>query len=447
MPFWVAGDRTGTYLEATVGESAYANYETDANTAGLWHLDEKSGSGAYLLDESTNSNDGTPTGTTFIDGKIGKARLFDDSDDYINVADAASLDITAGGNGTVEAWVKPNANEADNWFVCKSSNYCLGLDASGNFLFTGASAQNDGLGLIKAGQWYHLAVTDNGTTATYYINGQAVATDAVNWGSTYTNALRIGRDGGSNYFDGLIDEVRVSNSVRTAAEIRQAFEAGKRTHPITIDFQAKLDSGNLIANTSDLSFTVDARPYLPTTNYGENLYVGDKVIVRENYNGTEYIAQGTVTAITASTGATTVASWDSGSTVPSGGFTVNAQVFKWQREWVDVTGPLGSQVDGVTRLTLRCTDGSEGRTVYLDDFKSGGAYLTNPSATGNVTSAVQRYMQYRALFSSTSSAIGLTPYLSGVTVNYTTGPTNAQLMRHGKYFNSSGVKQSFWWAR
>jgi len=446
LPFWVAGDRVGTYLEATAGESDYANYMPDSNTMGLWHLEEAAGSGAYLKDSSGYANNGTPTGTTYVDGKIGKARLFDDSDDYIAVSDSASLDIAAGGNGTVEAWVKPNAIEADNWFLCKNSNYCLGIDASGNFLFTGASAQNDGTGMLKAGQWYHLAVTDNGTTATYYINGQAVATDSVDWGSTYTNELRIGRDGGANYFDGYIDEARVSNTARTADQIRQAFEVGKRTHPITIDFQAKLDAGNLIANSGDTSFTVDDTSYLPTTNKADTLYIGDKVIVKENYDGTEYLAQGTVDSVNVSTGAATVSAWDAGSTFPAGGFTVNATVFKWQKEWVDVTAPLGSQVDAVTRLTLRCTDGSEGRNVYLDDFRSGGPYLTNPAATSNVTSTVQRYMQYRAILSTTSSDLGLTPYLSGVTVNYTAGPNTDQLMRHGRWF-SGNVIQPFWWAQ
>jgi len=111
---------------------------------------------------------------------------------------------------------------------------------------------------------------------------------------------------------------------------------------------------------------------------------------------------------------------------------------------MDVTAPLGSQMDAVTRLTLRCTDGSEGRTVYLDDFESGGPYLTAPAATGNVTTTVQRYMQYRAIIS--TSNLYVSPYLSGVTVNYTAGPTTDQLMRHGRWF-SSNVIQPFWWAR
>ena len=52
LPFYVASDRPGTFMEATVGESPFANYEPDANTVGLWHLEEAAGSGAYLKDSS-----------------------------------------------------------------------------------------------------------------------------------------------------------------------------------------------------------------------------------------------------------------------------------------------------------------------------------------------------------------------------------------------------------
>lgn len=454
LPFYVAGDRAGSYLEATVGESAYANYETDANTVGLWHLEESAGSGAYIQDSSASGFDGTPSGATYSDGKIGKARSFDGNDDYVVVIDNAALTPA---NNTTEAWIKYNSLGTDDYFVGKNGEYALVY----NFAATNCTANKFGFALFSGGtwacassattpvvdQWYHVVGTYDGTNIRIYINGvlEGGPTAKAVYSDTAGTFDMGGASGGAGYtIAGVLDEVRLSDAVRSASDIRQAFEVGKRTHPITIDFQAKLDSGNLIADTSDLSFTVDARPYLSTTNQGENLYIGDKIIVKENYDGTEYIAQGTVTAITQSSGATTVAAWDAGSTAPAAGFTANASVFKWQREMMDVTGPLNSQVDAVVRLTLRCTDGSEGRAVYLDDFRSGGEYLSTSPETTDVTSADQRYMQYRAFFSTTDPAV--TPYLSGVTVNYTAGPTNEQIMRHGMYF-TGGAKQAFWWAR
>ena len=50
---------------------------------------------------------------------------------------------------------------------------------------------------------------------------------------------------------GELDELRISNSVRTAEEIMQSYEIGKRSHTVTIDFKAELDSGNLITGSGD----------------------------------------------------------------------------------------------------------------------------------------------------------------------------------------------------
>src|SRR5258708_1188297 len=94
-------------MEATVGESAFANYEPDANTVGFWHFEEPAGSGAYIKDSSLAGDNGTPTSTTFVTGKIGKARAFNGSTDYITVPDSSSLEFTT--NFSLEAWVYPTS--------------------------------------------------------------------------------------------------------------------------------------------------------------------------------------------------------------------------------------------------------------------------------------------------------------------------------------------------
>jgi hypothetical protein len=221
-----------------------------------------------------------------------------------------------------------------------------------------------------------------------------------------------------NNFSGTIDEVRVSNVTRTADDIRQAYEVGRRTHPVTIDFAAKGDSGNLITGSGDTSFTVDATAF-GAQNKGDNVLPGDKIIVRENVGGTEYIAQGDVTAVTASSGAVTVSSWDSGSTFPSGGYTANSHFFKWQREYFDIAGSLSGHRDATTRITLRVTNGHEGRTVWLDDMRSAsyinrGTCDTLNASTGvctyvipgsSVTSTPQRYFQLRAFLTTWDTAV------------------------------------------
>ena len=104
LPFYIAADRPGTYLEAAIGEGPAANYEADANTVGLWHLEEQTGSGSYFKDSSDNGNHasigaGSPT---FVQGKIGKARDFNS-----NSIALGSLTISPQGSPfSVFAWIK-----------------------------------------------------------------------------------------------------------------------------------------------------------------------------------------------------------------------------------------------------------------------------------------------------------------------------------------------------
>jgi len=272
---------------------------------------------------------------------------------------------------------------------------------------------SSGYSLI-AGAWFHIAVVKSGNTTKIYKNGIQVASSTTDVWNNATTFLRIG-GGGATFcnFNGYIDELRIiKGTALTPDQIRQAYEYGLRSHPITIDFAAKLDSANLISGSGDTSFTVDATAY-GLSQKGSNLYPGDKVIVRENIDGTEYIVQGTVKSVPASSGAVTVG-WDSGLTFPSGGFSANASVFKWQREYFDLTGSLPAHRDAITNLTLRPTNGAEGRTVYLDDFRKSSGYLTD-AASSTIDSSANRYLQYRAIVTTSDPAVS--PSLTGVTVN------------------------------
>ena len=67
---------------------------------GLWHFDE--GIGSTAGDSSGYGNDGILSG-----GKFGNALSFDGTNNYVEVLDADSLDLTS--DFTIEAWIKPTA--------------------------------------------------------------------------------------------------------------------------------------------------------------------------------------------------------------------------------------------------------------------------------------------------------------------------------------------------
>lgn len=421
-PFYVAADRPGTYLETTAGETAFTNYEPDANTLAFYHLEEEAGSGAYIKDYSGNGYHATPTDSpTLVKGKFGKGRNMPDNS---NARLEPSTDIPLGSSWTVDTWFYSPLNDTSTWrtltrgqagdhqIIVETGAYRLGTyDNTGATGFKPCSPTYNVNSLSDG--WHYLAVVQDGTNMNFYIDGQYTCQVA-----GYTSTTDIGAIG--NYLTGTqpwgaIDEFRVSDTARTAEEIRQAYEVGARSHQVTIDFGASLDSGNLITGSGDTSFIVDATAY-GLSEKGSMLFEGDKIIVRENYDGTEYIAQGDVTTITASTGVVTIDAWDSGSTFPSSGFTANATVFKWQREYWDITEPLDSHLNAITKITLRVTNGNEGRTIWLDDMKSSSDYMTTEGGS-TISSTAQRYFQYRAILSSYDTNVS--PSFTNTTLTYT----------------------------
>jgi len=400
----IAADQPGTYLQAYVGESGYVNYQPDANTIAFWHLDDTyydKDSTNVIKDSSSNGYDGVLDGASSVQGQIGSARRFTGAND-ISFGDVSIVDGAS--NLTLDAWVYPTAQTATTHFRLFNENLVLYLGQYGDqislYMGNGAAWTNTSvtLGTLPINTWSHVSWVKSGTSAYVYLNGQMISSMVAptvlgtSAGANYLSSF----DGATQPWTGMMDEVRISNIARTATEIRQTYEAGRRTHNINIEFKATLDSGNLIANTSDLSFTIDSTSY-GANSKGEDLYVGDKIIVKENVNGTEYVAQADVSSITLATGVTTVSSWDAGSTVPSGGFTTKATVYKWQKQYLDISHLYSSEVDSSNILTLRTLNPNKGVQINVDYLQSNTNYLNNPYGS-SITSTANRYFQYRTLF-------------------------------------------------
>ncbi len=72
------------------------------------------------------------------------------------------------------------------------------------------------------GTWYHVAMTYDGTNFEWFVDNVSQGTAAAGTVATNNASLAIGArmDGTTYYFDGLIDDVRVWNIVRTSDEIK-----------------------------------------------------------------------------------------------------------------------------------------------------------------------------------------------------------------------------------
>ena len=166
-------------------------------------------------DEGEVSNEATVFITiTNPSASCGKGIELDGNNDFINIPD-----LTLTGDFTLEGWVKlaPGIDHKDGLFgdgAYTHLNFSSGkprLDAYG-VRITATTA-------ISADTWAHIAVTRSASNLTMYINGVEDAS------AIYARSLKIkvlGK-GYRGYFKGKMDEIRIWNISRTAAEISDTY--------------------------------------------------------------------------------------------------------------------------------------------------------------------------------------------------------------------------------
>ncbi len=204
-------------------------------------FDEDSGTIAY--DSSEYGNDGTllPVGSEpqWVNGKFGKALEFDGIDDFVNVLNSESLELT--NQFTVSAWFKSardliNPPEGSGYYggVGKKSGgsvdygifWCGGTDGwKVEFYDTGGGRHHmniTGGFPVYANNWYHVVGTYNGTHLKIYVDG--VERNVQNEGAftirTSGEPFEVGhyKTAPKPYWNGTIDSVRVCNGPLTPDE-------------------------------------------------------------------------------------------------------------------------------------------------------------------------------------------------------------------------------------
>jgi hypothetical protein len=204
----------------------------DSNYKGVWHFGD---GGTISIMDSTGTNTATNHGATVAAGKMGGA---------VNFVATSNQYIDAGGSGTGSSTVLT----MEGWFNLAINSSPSGLFGNGNYptnpgggaeiyLNSGGIYDNVQLeffnngtygnrsstatNLYTTGTWHHVAGTITGTDRRFYIDGTQITsfTDystATSLSSTPAN-FNMGRfTRGSAYITGLLDEVRISNSVRSA---------------------------------------------------------------------------------------------------------------------------------------------------------------------------------------------------------------------------------------
>lgn len=213
------------------------------------------GSGITALDTGGNNNHGTLiNGPVWVDGKSGKALSFDGVDDFINTG----YKVQSGARSYF-FWVKYNS-------LTGPGGYSLsGTQQVGAYTYSGII--NGGQGYYYAGnnggtynytfsvdQWYHVGFTMDGVNATkLYVNGRQVDTKTYSADNTATADFLIGKVAGSHNINGVIDQVRVYNYLRTPAQIAWEYNQGLPILHLKFD-DSSVGTGQTKIDSSESSY-------------------------------------------------------------------------------------------------------------------------------------------------------------------------------------------------
>jgi len=191
------GTESAQFSEATFTPSSTssASEEKAPSPAAYWSFDD--GTGTNAQDSTSNNNDGTLDGATWQTEDLcvsGKCLYFDGTNDVVTVSNTVS------NIQSVSFWIRPTTT-SEQFIDLNGSAYIQ--SSSGTISATGFTSPTVYVNgkvssTITANQWQYITVT----------TGSALSGSAIKIGQISTN-----------YGQGFIDEVKVYNYARSAAQI------------------------------------------------------------------------------------------------------------------------------------------------------------------------------------------------------------------------------------
>jgi hypothetical protein len=221
------------YGNATCGSQQNAEGTWDANYVMVQHMNDATTS--TIKDSTSNNNDGTKKAANEpvqVDGVIGKGQSFDGTNDYISVANHASLNFGANTDYTISAWTIYTDDNDINPIVNKRPQdaapyigYRMLIMNTDNVVRYSLNANNYDITCdwkTDANNYYVHTADRDGSIKLFDdgVNKDTRACPAENVDNVLNLFIGSLSTGGSNYpFNGIIDEVRISNIARNASWI------------------------------------------------------------------------------------------------------------------------------------------------------------------------------------------------------------------------------------
>lgn len=203
-----------------------------SSLVGWWPLHEWSG---RANDLSGNDNHGTVNGPAQGVAGVGglTAYSFNGSSDEINVG------APSNSNNIYSAswWIRPRSvgdSDSDQIITFEGANGNLYMEAQitgdTNTLAVATNDSGNNFPTVSATvankEWSHWSFVYNGSSQFLYRNGEVVDTNKTDNNGTATVGNYIGSNGGGQYFDGVISDVRVYNRALSPSEIQHLYEIG-----------------------------------------------------------------------------------------------------------------------------------------------------------------------------------------------------------------------------
>ena len=278
--YWFNGsiDQVRIFDSALPQSAATALYNETTTTATYDYVEYEAANpnsiAYYKMSDATDqlgNYNGTATNVNFnTEGNFGFAGAFNGSSSYIDT----NISTITSNAGSVSLWVKtttgtqsaffggqsPSQNRF--YFGVRNSNFWMGAGDSQNTYTISASSLLDG-------NWHHVVLTLDGSTAKYYLDGNSTPVDTL----SYTPAGTIGVTpliGAIDavgtitaYTNGSIDQIRIYDSALSAANVTALYnEIECPAVAVTNAFNTVLYTGNdtntsYTRNVTGVGFTPD----------------------------------------------------------------------------------------------------------------------------------------------------------------------------------------------